>query len=896
MQRFIANLQQFEPGIDVEQIASILWLAQQLPIDSQTSTSTSLPFLDVDTTINANERDTGVNTGGRGFGRDATRALGLAVDDGLGRSEHNSEDEGSGSQDENEKNTDRPTEPIPAPRPAGIPIRAAAARSLRRPMELERALRPLMRKVPARSRYQLDEVATAEKFAETLVKVPVVQAEQERWLDLALVVEQTSLTEIWQKTIDEFQWLLEHLGAFRDVRVWTMRRNQRQELELLPRHQRQMQQRRSHGFKELLDPSGRRLILVLSDCTSVPWWEGQVHEWLTAWSAVNLVTVMQLLPQRMWRQGVLGEGIPVQLRSQEPIVRNGQWLVEGGPVWRQYMEPPLRKQVVATLPVVALEPGSLQQWARAVAGVGEFATVGILFEEGWRSEEVPAIVTKVDVVQEITPETIQANAKEIVRQFRATASPMARRLAGLMAVAPVNLRVIELIQETLLPESQQMHVAEVFLGGLLERREDAGGKNWFQFRQRVRQELRASLSKAETNRVLDKVSEYIAARLGLPLRSFAAFLMAEDLPEEVQGDEDVVAFAEVALDSLRQMGGQYAAFAEEVSSRPPTWLKTFEFEIAEYVEEQAFPASEPQTFEFDVLTLRKAEEEEQDTTSDPLASLNWQRFSFTVATLDSQKRLRTAEAAAWMYTVKIDSSRRLFRQRETITLEMVAIPGGEFLMGSEEASSEQPIHSVTVPSFFMSRYPVTQTLWRIVALLPRVNRDLESEPSHFKGDARPVERVSWDDAIEFCERLSRHTGQEYRLPTEAEWEYACRAGTTTKYHFGDEITQELANYSGKETTIVGKFPYVNAFGLSDMHGNVWEWCMEHWHSNYANAPSDGSAWIDSKASEDAPRVLCGGSWLNHPSNCRSASRLRYRADFRDDLIGFRVISPARILP
>jgi formylglycine-generating enzyme required for sulfatase activity len=897
MHRFIANLQQFEPGIDAEQIASILWLAQQLTVEAQTKTPASSGSSDVGMEIKGDRDDPGVKQFGQNEAGDKAETARLTVD-AVGRTAPDIESETSGDRNAAEDDMGQVAgDDRLVQKPAGIPIRAAAARSLRRPIELERALRPLRRRVPARSRYRLDEVATAEKFAETQVKVPVVQAEQESWLDLALVVEQTSLTEIWQRTIDEFQWLLEHLGAFRDVRVWTMRRNQQQQLELLPRHQRQMQQGRSHSFKELLDPSGRRLILVLSDCTSVAWWEGQVHEWLTAWSAVNLVTVMQLLPQRMWKQGILGEGMFVQLHSQEPVVCNGQWQVAGLPVWRQYTEPTLAKQVEVTLPVVTLEPGSLQQWARAVSGVGEFSTVGVLFEEGWRSKEVPPIVTKVDVAQEITPETIQANAKEIVRQFRATASPMARRLAGLMAVAPVNLRVIELIQETLLPESQQMHVAEVFLGGLLERGEDAGGKSWFQFRQGVRQELRASLSKTETQRVLDQVSEYIAARLGLPLRSFSAFLLAEDLPEEVQGDKDVVAFAEVALDSLRQMGGQYAVFAEQVSARPPTGLKTFEFEVAEYVEETTLPI-ELQTFEFDVLTLQQEKEDEQEATSDPLAALNWRRISFAVATLDQQNRISTRQAAAWEYAEEIQFELTGKSSSATISLEMVAIPGGDFQMGSKDESTEQPIHVVKVQPFFMGKYPVTQAQWQAVAKLPKIYQSLQSNPSRFKGDDRPIENISWHDAIEFCARLSKHTAREYRLPTEAEWEYACRAGTTTQYHFGDELTNELANYSSANsgTTPAGKFLYTNAFGLYDMHGNVWEWCMDCWHENYEKAPIDGSAWLDEDAPKNARRVLRGGSWNFNPWACRSASRDRLGAVNRISFIGFRILSPARILP
>ncbi|MFM7326286.1 MAG: formylglycine-generating enzyme family protein, partial [Nodosilinea sp.] len=194
-------------------------------------------------------------------------------------------------------------------------------------------------------------------------------------------------------------------------------------------------------------------------------------------------------------------------------------------------------------------------------------------------------------------------------------------------------------------------------------------------------------------------------------------------------------------------------------------------------------------------------------------------------------------------------------------LEMVAIPAGTFLMGSPEDEvdrydAEGPQHEVRVASFFMAKYPITQAQWRQVAQLERVNRDLDPDPAYFKGDNRPVEQVSWHEATEFCARLSRLSGREYRLPSEAEWEYACRAGTPTPFHFGETITTDLANYNGnntynqgpkgiyrEETTEVGSFA-PNPFGLYDMHGNVWEWCQDHWHDNYAeDPPRDGSAWL-----------------------------------------------------
>ncbi|MGC8711881.1 MAG: SUMF1/EgtB/PvdO family nonheme iron enzyme [Leptodesmis sp.] len=210
------------------------------------------------------------------------------------------------------------------------------------------------------------------------------------------------------------------------------------------------------------------------------------------------------------------------------------------------------------------------------------------------------------------------------------------------------------------------------------------------------------------------------------------------------------------------------------------------------------------------------------------------------------------------------------RLTDDLTLDLVAIPAGEFLMGSPaeeegrdwykysfpelEGVDVEAQHRVTVPAFAMSQFPITQAQWRFVAGLPPIERDLEPDPASFKGDDRPVEVVSWREAMEFCARLSQYTGNTYRLPSEAEWEYACRGGTTTPFHFGETLLTDLANYNGtytygdgiqgeyrQRTTEVGSFGVVNAFGLSDMHGNVWEWCLDIWHPSYEGAPTDGSA-------------------------------------------------------
>ncbi|NER91005.1 formylglycine-generating enzyme family protein [Moorena sp. SIO3A2] len=317
---------------------------------------------------------------------------------------------------------------------------------------------------------------------------------------------------------------------------------------------------------------------------------------------------------------------------------------------------------------------------------------------------------------------------------------------------------------------------------------------------------------------------------------------------------------------------------------------------------EGFPAME--TFEFEVVTIGLGAGTE----------IELEPFEFEVTTIELKPTgwfrrkpeliINRHQQQAYGFTEDLGNG---------VELEMVAIPEGSFMMGSPETEQghreeESPQHQVTVKSFLMGKYPVTQAQWQAVAALPQVNTELKPNPSYFKGENRPVERVSWYDAVEFCERLSQYTKRQYRLPSEAEWEYACRAGTTTPFHFGETITTDLANYHGnytygsgskgkyaQETTPVGSFGVANEFGLYDMHGNVWEWCADHWHSNYEGAPTDGSAWEDeSKNDNDNDnnwRLLRGGCWGNVPGSCRSGSRFIYVPALWHNVytFGFRVV-------
>jgi|ERR687886_582571 formylglycine-generating enzyme required for sulfatase activity/tRNA A-37 threonylcarbamoyl transferase component Bud32 len=270
----------------------------------------------------------------------------------------------------------------------------------------------------------------------------------------------------------------------------------------------------------------------------------------------------------------------------------------------------------------------------------------------------------------------------------------------------------------------------------------------------------------------------------------------------------------------------------------------------------------------------------------------------------------TPALKTWQFqTVTVNSTGQITNRRQGevgvftenigngVTLDMVAIPGGSFVMGSptseaERMENEGPPRTVNISPFFMGKYPVTQEQYQAV---------MGNNPSIFQGFFKskqlPVEQVTWDKAVEFCHKLSQKTGKTYRLPSEAEWEYACRAGTTTPFYFGETITPDLVNYDGNypygaapkgldrdQTTDVGSFG-PNAFGLYDMHGNVWEWCSDKWHDNYNGAPTDGSSW---ETGTDNNRVLRGGSCFDNAVYCRSALRVSYSGPFRLWPWSFRV--------
>ena len=709
---------------------------------------------------------------------------------------------------------------------SGLSISIADPLALRDALALERSLRPLMRKQPSFTEMILDEEATAISIAEAEQTderfwIPVLKPVPTRWLEIAFVIEETDRYHLWRQILTEFQQLLGRHGAFRNVSLWHMKASASGEVQIYSKN-------RQASCKELLDPSGRRLIWLASDCVSPIWHNGSLMKVLRDWAKVQPVSLLQLLPEQFWSRTALGWGVEVKLHSEIPGPPNSQ-LLKNIPT----CETKLNSRQALTLPVVTLEALPLKNWAKVLAGVGGSKTTGLVF--------FPEEVTPQVSISDRSNNELSAKAR--VSRFRAAASPLSRELASMMAAAPVSLPVIRLIQQTLLPRSNSVHVTEVLMGGLLKPtkpkiRNGVTEEIGYEFYEGVRQELVKITPISKTVDVIQCISEFVNRELRLrqSVRNFDAILFNPD----VEIDADYLPFAKITAQTLQLLGGRFAELAEQIYQK---------------IQNPNHPNS-------------NSENSDQE--------LESKSHEFEVGSI------------------------------QLLKLEMVEIPAGDFMMGAPKAEKnsnddERPHHNVKVPAFMMGKYPITQAQWQLVATLPKVKINLEPDPSSFKGEDRPVEKVSWLEAMEFCRRLSKHTGQEYRLPSEAEWEYACRAGTTTAYSFGD-AAEELGEYawysenSESQTHPVGQ-KQPNTFGLYDMHGNVWEWCADDWHENYKGAPKDGSVWIKDNKNYEAPetrKLLRGGSWYFNAQLCRSAFRINFNLARNAFInLGFRVVCVVR---
>jgi formylglycine-generating enzyme required for sulfatase activity len=803
-----------------------------------------------------------------------------------------------------------PTQQVGVLPPKTLPIRLADPAMLTDSLAVIQALKPLIQNIAAMGNQRLNESATVENIARTQLCLPVMEPEQQAWFDVVLVVDRGSSMHIWQRLVCDIRRILRSYGAFRNVQVFDLAVDVdlplEQSVQLISQPDRP-----AHHYRELIDQQGRRIVMVLSDCAGVYWWDGRLLPMLQVWGKVMPLVIWQMLPAWMWKRTALGRGTAVAITNDLPGVANQRLrtrMQERQMQEREAAEDDRQQRL--PMPVVTSELGDLAAWSRMVTGNRREITPGFLLPR--QGGMVPRLQGS-----EVEP-------TDRVRRFIALASPEAQRLVMLLAAAPViTLPVMRLIRDAMLADvSSPLPVAEVFLSGLLrplagqdtqafeallqqaegDRVQELAAQDLrlpdgemasfqlatqdfiqYDFVAQVRDVLLEVLPAIDTIDVINCVSAVVEQRWNqVSDQDFRAFLTdpTVTVSPELSG---LRSFASVTADILKRAGGDYAQFVQQLryGAGETFPLKDLEYEVAKFLD---FPVL--QTCEYESATIATILD----------------RVEFETATIERGRgrwQIQRRGGANYRYTEILRDA-----AGEEVGLDMMAIPGGSFMMGApkgEVSSSdrERPQHQVTLAPFYLGQYPVTQAQWRVVAGYPTIDCPLNPDPSRFKGNDRPVEQVSWEEAQEFCRRLSVQTGQDYRLSSEAQWEYACRSGTTTPFCFGEIITTELANYDGnytynkgpkgeyrKQTTAIGAFP-ASDWGLYDMHGNVWEWCEDDWHPNYEGAPVDGSAWVESDRN-NARKLLRGGSWGSTPDYCRSAVRDYNSRDLRSSNVGFRV--------
>jgi type VI secretion system protein ImpC len=435
----------------------------------------------------------------------------------------------------------------------GQAIRSPTGAALPGALALARALRPLRQRVPSRTRMVFDDLETVRRVAEEGIWLPALRPARDRWLDVALVVDAGASMGVWRSAAVELRKLLEWMGAFRNVRVWRL--DTEVGPPLLHAGFRRHPDSPSRNPLELVDPNGRSLILVLTDCVSDAWHDGSAARLLETWSRHGPLALLQVLPEHLWSRTALGTAAPVRLCAPSAAAPNARLRAEAVYDWP---DPP--PQAGTPLLISSLEPHGLAALARLVAGMGGGSAPGFVLdtESSPRSAAAPSPVLDADTR---------------VANFWKAASPVARRLAGMLAAAPVlSLPVVRLVRQALLPGAWQVHEAEVLLGGLLRvvpgQDEEALDPDeiLYDFHEGVRSKLLDAVPTTHTKQVLEKVSAYVEEHLTQAI-DFRAILAD---PEAHQGTliADDSPFAHIAAEVLERLGGAYARLVRSLPAVP----------------------------------------------------------------------------------------------------------------------------------------------------------------------------------------------------------------------------------------------------------------------------------------------------------------------------------------
>jgi formylglycine-generating enzyme required for sulfatase activity len=739
---------------------------------------------------------------------------------------------------------------------------------------LLRALKPLRKLASSPIDLEPDEEATVDLWCERGVQAIVLRPRPEKVRSVCLVIDSSASMEIWSEVTRAWRRALVGSGLFRylrefrldsdgaqpTVRPWSARPG-------LPK----ITKRDSRDKTPKLPLGPEPLVLIFTDASSRAWWNGSAFGLATAWARQAALGLIGLLPERMWHRTAMSRC------SFVPLVRPAG----GGPLYTLCL--PGLGASGDVIPVASVQEHSL-------------ATLALLLGENHR--EVKGGGLQIGEAEWTRPGAVPGpgsiGAEERLDQFLRSASPPAAQLARLLSLFnPPSLKAMRLVRAAAGLGATSVHEAEVVLGGLLriEPGRATGSSSWvYRFHAGVQERLQRSSARddPELQRFAGRFRDYLRRRRN-EMAGIAGAIPLDSGDSAIRASEDCfLDIDEEALPMVLDDAEDLIALLNQVRNRESAGLTSVSLGDGRSGAEKLVASND----------------------TEMAISLPDQAGDWKGADVPSPAAKVSEPATHFETPTEIINS---------IGMELKLIPGGEFLMGSPDSDrdafgNEKPQHRVRITRpFYLGVYSVTRGQfqrfveatdyrtqaekdgeggWRWDAAAQWWARDPKStwrSPGFDQTDDHPVVNVSWNDASAFCDWLSRQESQEYRLPTEAEWEYACRAGTTTRFSFGDDENAlgQFAWYSAnsnRQTHPVGE-KQPNGFGLHDMHGNVWEWCWDGYDADYYKQ----SPAIDPRGSEPAAhRVLRGGGWNFALQLARSASRGGNSPERSFNFLGFRL--------
>jgi N-acyl amino acid synthase of PEP-CTERM/exosortase system len=792
------------------------------------------------------------------------------------------------------------------------PLVVPAGQALQQRLQLARALRPFRERWLSRSAFELDERRTVETSAELGGTIyPVFRPVQEPWFDVELVLEDDPAIELWRDTLHDFCQMLGDTGAFRAIRTWHLHMQEPgvASADRFPAAYLESPAGARVATRTLAGRGVRRLILFATHGDSPAWLDGRYVRVIAPWLASASVAILHLFDRPRWKEGKLGEPSGLGI-APEPGVATANLRVERS--WWTLSE---AEDGLLPVPATLLTPEGLGDFALMQMARGRACPVFLLD---------PNPLLAQDFALDGTAPTFE-RAVALLRD----SSTDAFLLAVYLSSGAFTLPVARLVQESMFGiNARQSHLAEVLLSGLVfVRSPQTGGsepnERYFEFHDEARAILLGSLREADAKQMAQELEDRVSRHLeqirmrGITLRAlvpdanghydlpawaqpFARFGVALlDPSGQIQAIRQRVEALRARLSpGLLSLVGQLAASTLQGKRLDPRTMTEEFWQI--FLDSGLVAQDSTGQWRFlpgvETLLAEFTGEEEDTTDEEPPAT-----ESPPPTAPFRDPFLKRLEDGSFV------------KDATQLGPSMVWLPGGTFLMGSPEGvgeSNEHPAHKVTLSHFAVGQYPVTVSEFRrfveedgYLTEAERGNGALvwaqenweQSEDANWRNphfeqtDDNPVVCISWNDAKAYCEWISKKSGQEYGLLTEAQWEYACRAGNEAKYYFGDneKILGEYAWFSAnanKRTHPVGK-KKANIWKLFDLYGNMWEWCADWYASDYYKQyPS-----IDPKGPDSGSgRVIRGGSWYRYAHHCRSAYRYWRDPSLRLDSVGFRL--------